>query len=100
MLILRCPFCDDQRDEAEFTYLGETFIKRPERPDNLTDPQWADYLFMRENTRGWFWEQWQHSAGCRKIFAVRRHTVTYRIEGSRPLDAARALYDDEQHKTS
>jgi len=95
MLILRCPYCHEDRDELEFSCLGEAFIERPEHPDQINDEQWADYLFMRSNTRGWFWEQWQHSAGCRKIFAVRRHTVSYRIEGGWTLSDARALRDSE-----
>jgi len=93
MLILRCPFCQEDRDELEFSCLGEAFIKRPEQPNQLSDEQWADYVFMRDNPRGWFWEQWQHQAGCRKIFAVRRHSVTYRIEGSWPLSQAKAMRD-------
>jgi len=100
MLILHCPYCAENRDELEFSCLGEAFIVRPERPDELSDEQWAEYVFMRENPRGWFWEQWQHTAGCRKFFAVRRHTVSYRIEGSWTLSDARAMADREKSEPS
>ncbi|MGH1360813.1 MAG: sarcosine oxidase subunit delta [Burkholderiaceae bacterium] len=89
MLALYCPFCQSTRDEQEFACLGEAFVERPENPDMVSDAAWADYLFMRTNTKGWLWEQWQHRAGCTKIFAVRRHTVTYEIAGSWTLAEAR-----------
>lgn len=89
MLALYCPFCQSTRDESEFACLGEAFIERPNNPEQISDPDWADYLFMRTNTKGWHWEQWQHRAGCRKIFAVRRDTVSYEIAVSRTLSEAR-----------
>ncbi len=90
MLALYCPFCQSTRDESEFACLGEAFIERPQNPDQISDSAWADYLFMRTNTKGRHWEQWQHRAGCRKIFAVRRDTVSYQIADSLPLSEARA----------
>lgn len=78
MLLIECPYCGP-RAEIEFTCGGEAHIQRPPNPDELTDAQWADYLFMRENPRGRSFEQWVHSAGCRRWFNVERDTVTYRI---------------------
>ena len=78
MLLIKCPWCGE-RDEAEFSYGGEAAIKRPQDPKALDDKQWADYLFMRKNTRGLFLEQWNHSLGCRQWFLVERNTVTYEI---------------------
>lgn len=92
MLRLHCPFCQTTRDEQEFAYLGEAFITRPIDPDAIDDSAWADYLFMRRNTKGWFWEQWQHNTACRKIFAVRRHTATYEVSGSWTLAQAKPLF--------
>ncbi len=64
---------------------------RPENPDQLSDAEWADYLFMRKNTRGLFREQWVHTYGCRRWFNVERDTVTYKIKsiykvGQLPLE--------------
>ena len=78
MLLIKCPWCGE-REETEFSYGGEAAIKRPLDPETLDDKQWADYLFMRKNTRGLFLEQWNHSLGCRQWFLVERNTVTYEI---------------------
>jgi heterotetrameric sarcosine oxidase delta subunit len=80
VLSISCPWCGP-RDEAEFSYGGEAHIVRPLEPAALSDQQWADYLFMRNNTRGLHDEQWSHSAGCRRWFLVVRDTVTCRIAG-------------------
>ena len=54
---------------------------RPLDPDQLTDEEWADYVFMRKNPKGELREQWNHSAGCRRWFYAVRDTVTYEISG-------------------
>ncbi len=92
MFRFHCPHCDELRDEEEFSYAGEAFIARPEKPEEVDDAAWGDYLFMRRNPKGWFWEQWQHSAACRKVFAVRRHTATYEIDGCWTLQDAKPLF--------
>lgn len=81
MLLIKCPWCG-QRDESEFSYAGEAHIARPLDTENLSDEAWADYLFMRKNTKGLHREQWLHAAGCRRYFNLERDTVTYRISGS------------------
>jgi len=84
MLLIRCPYCGD-RDESEFSYGGEGGISRPPNPDDLTDEQWADYLFNRTNPRGPHDEIWNHALGCRRWFNVERDTVTYKIAATRPM---------------
>ena len=79
MLLIKCPWCGD-RDESEFSYGGEAGIVRPLEPDQLTDEEWADYLFMRKNPKGLHREQWNHASGCRRWFNAERDTVTYRIK--------------------
>jgi len=81
MLLIPCPWCGD-RDETEFKYGGEAHIARPLDPASLSDEEWADYLFMRKNTRGRYLERWVHAAGCRRWFNVVRDTATNRIEAS------------------
>ncbi|MGH8130294.1 MAG: sarcosine oxidase subunit delta [Steroidobacteraceae bacterium] len=78
MLRIPCPWCG-VRDEAEFHYGGQAHIARPEGPDALTDAEWADYLFMRDNPKGAFAERWMHAAGCRRWFNVKRNTLTHEI---------------------
>lgn len=81
MLLIACPWCGE-RDESEFSYAGEAHIARPLETEKLSDEEWADYLFMRKNTKGLHREQWLHAAGCRRFFNVERDTVTYKISGS------------------
>ena len=65
MFIINCPYCGN-RDHSEFSYGGEAHIVRPKHPTELTDDEWADYLFMRKNIKGLQYERWNHSHGCRR----------------------------------
>jgi len=78
MLQIKCPWCGE-RPETEFHYGGEAHIVRPEKPEDLSDTEWAEFLFMRRNIKGAFAERWNHSAGCRRWFNVMRHTVSHEI---------------------
>ncbi|MEX0959385.1 MAG: sarcosine oxidase subunit delta [Burkholderiales bacterium] len=78
MLLIECPWCGP-RDETEFRYGGEAHVSRPELPDTMSDAQWAEYLFMRNNPKGLFAERWNHTAGCRRWFNAIRHTVTHQV---------------------
>src|ERR1700693_96293 len=80
MLLISCPWCGP-RNDTEFSYGGEAGIVRPKEPAALSDQQWADYLYMRNNKRGVHLEQWCHSSGCRRWFNVARDTVTNQILG-------------------
>lgn len=78
MMLLDCPFCGP-RDENEFRYGGQAGVAYPANPAGLSDEDWAAYLFVRDNPRGWFRERWCHVLGCRTWFTVERHTVTHEI---------------------
>ncbi len=78
MLLIKCPWCGE-RDQTEFSCGGEAHIVRPLDPESLSDAQWADYLFMRKNTKGKHREQWCHTAGCRRWFNAERDTVSYKF---------------------
>jgi sarcosine oxidase subunit delta len=93
MFLLHCPYCGEHRDEEEFSNAGEAYIARPAEPEAVDDATWGDYVFMRRNPKGWFWEQWQHTAACRKVFAVKRNTATYEIAGSWTLAEGKALFE-------
>ena len=56
----------------------------PDDPDALSDVEWADYLFMRDNPRGPFAERWFHTAGCRRWFNAIRDTATLPVRGRVP----------------
>ena len=78
MLLIPCPYCGP-RSEEEFSYGNEAHIPRPKQPDKLNDAEWAEYVFMRSNTKGVFLERWMHAQGCRRWFNVARDTVSYEI---------------------
>ena len=78
MYVIHCPYCGP-RPELEFHYGGEAHLARPEDPETLSDEDWADFLFMRMNTKGQYRERWMHSAGCRRWFNAVRDTVTYKF---------------------
>ena len=78
MYFINCPNCGE-RDQSEFSCGGEAHISRPKNPPDLTDDQWADYLFMRKNIKGIQCERWNHSNGCRQWFNVVRNTATDEI---------------------
>lgn len=99
MFLITCPFCGE-REESEFSYGHEAHIKRPEDPESLSDAEWADYLFMRKNTKGPHLERWVHTAGCRRWFNVARNTHTneilaiYRM-GKQPPKEIKAMIDEK-----
>lgn len=76
MLLIDCPYCQEVRPELEFQYAGEAHIARPQDPSALTDEQWAEFLYVRSNTRGIQRERWRHTHGCGRFFNAARDTVT------------------------
>ncbi|MDR9406445.1 MAG: sarcosine oxidase subunit delta [Spiribacter sp.] len=88
MLLIHCPWCG-ARDESEFSYGGEADIVRPPDPNAVDDAAWADYVFMRSNTRGLHREQWVHAHGCRRWFKAERDTVSYDIVATWPMNEER-----------
>jgi sarcosine oxidase subunit delta len=79
MLLIRCPYCQSDCPEVEFTYAGEAHIGRPTDPSKLSDDAWGDHLFIRSNARGLHYERWRHIHGCGRFFNAVRHTVSDRF---------------------
>jgi heterotetrameric sarcosine oxidase delta subunit len=75
MLLITCPWCGE-REETEFRYGGQAHVAYPADPEALTDEEWAEYLFFRDNPKGVFAERWVHAAGCRRWFSTVRDTAT------------------------
>ncbi len=88
MFLIDCPYCG-LRDESEFRCGDEAHIARPAAPETLSDREWAEYLYYRENALGTSFERWQHLHGCRQWFNVVRDTLTHEIERSYPMGAPR-----------
>ena len=71
MLLIQCPYCGE-RPEIEFSYGGQAHLARPARPAELSDDEWAAYLYLRDN----------HVRGCGRFFNALRDTTTDRFAGT------------------
>ena len=78
MLVIDCPYCGP-RDQSEFSNGGEAHVKRPDGSQDISDREWGEYVFIRSNPKGLFYERWVHSHGCRKWFNCVRDTSTDEI---------------------
>ena len=93
MLLIPCPYCGE-RPELEFRYGGEAHVARATDAAALTDEQWSDFLYMRDNPKGLHAERWRHVHGCGRFFNCLRDTVsdkifaTYKVGNAKP-DVAR-----------
>jgi sarcosine oxidase subunit delta len=108
MLLIVCPYCG-KRPEIEFTYGGQAHLARPPQPSQLDDQAWAEFLYMRANTKGVYAERWRHSRGCGQFFNALRNTTTDQFlafykRGEAPpslsVDAQAALSIDAQRALS
>jgi len=92
MLLIACPWCGP-RDETEYHYGGQAHVSYPAAPGELTDQEWGEYVFYRDNPKGPFAERWVHSAGCRRWFNVVRDTATYEVLAVYTMDEPRPVLD-------
>lgn len=76
MLLIRCPYCDEERPELEFRYAGEAHIARPENMAEISDADFESYFFIRRNEKGVVFERWRHIHGCARFFNAARHSVS------------------------
>ena len=76
MLRIPCPYCGT-RDESEFRFGGESHVERPGL--EVSDAEWADYLFNRINPMGLHYERCCHTYGCSQWVNVVRDTLTHEI---------------------
>jgi sarcosine oxidase subunit delta len=86
MIVIRCPYCREERTEEELSYGGEADITRPLEPASVSDSDWTDYLFVRTNPKGLLVEKWCCAFGCGQWFKVRRDSVTHEIHEVRRFD--------------
>jgi sarcosine oxidase subunit delta len=75
MLLIHCPYCGP-RPELEFAYAGQAHVARPPDPSATTLDEWAEFLYLRSNTRGIHAERWRHVGGCARFFNALRDTTT------------------------
>lgn len=79
MLVIKCPYCEEERAELEFRAAGEAHIARPADIASITDEEFADYFFLRDNPKGLIFERWRHIHGCGRFFNAARDTISDKI---------------------
>jgi sarcosine oxidase subunit delta len=100
MLLIHCPYCEEERPELEFRHAGEAHIARPTEIAGITDDEFAKFFFYRENPKGLAYERWRHIHGCARFFNAVRDTVsdkfvtTYKVGDPKP-DVVKAANENK-----
>ena len=79
MLLIRCPYCEEERPELEFRHAGEAHIARPDNMAGISPEDFEAFFFIRENPKGVVFERWRHVHGCARFFNAVRDTVSDRF---------------------
>ncbi len=79
MLLIHCPYCQEERPEIEFANAGEAHIARPENIAGESEDDFEKFFFIRANPKGVHYERWRHIHGCARFFNAARDTVTDRF---------------------
>jgi sarcosine oxidase subunit delta len=86
MIVIRCPYCHEDRTEEELRFGGEAEIVRPNPPEEASDAAWTEYLYFRNNPKGLHQEHWCCATGCGQWFKVARDTVSHDVLEVVPFD--------------
>ncbi len=76
MLLIHCPYCEQERPEVEFSHGGEAHIDRPKDMASMSDEDFEKFFFIRDNPKGVIYERWRHIHGCARFFNAVRDTVS------------------------
>ncbi|MEM7302392.1 MAG: sarcosine oxidase subunit delta [Pseudomonadota bacterium] len=76
MLLIRCPYCEQDLPELEFANAGEAHVVRSSDMVGLSDEEFETFFFIRENPKGISFERWRHVHGCGRFFNAARDTVS------------------------
>ena len=79
MLLIHCPYCQEERPEIEFANAGEAHIERPVNIAGESEDDFEKFFFIRANPKGLHYERWRHIHGCARFFNAVRDTVTDRF---------------------
>ncbi|MDH6233604.1 sarcosine oxidase subunit delta [Mesorhizobium soli] len=100
MLLIRCPYCEEERPELEFRNAGEAHIARSTNIAAESDEDFEKFFFIRSNPKGIIFERWRHIHGCARFFNAVRDTVsdkfvmTYKAGEPKP-DLAKIMKTDK-----
>jgi len=76
MLLIYCPYCQQELPETEFHGEGEAHIVRPDNMAEISDEDFKRFFFIRDNKKGLVYERWRHVHGCGRFFNAVRHSVS------------------------
>ncbi|MFT4003725.1 MAG: sarcosine oxidase subunit delta [Rhizobium sp.] len=76
MLLIYCPYCEEERSELEFRNAGDAHIVRPANIAGISDEEFEEYFFLRDNPKGLIFERWRHIHGCGRFFNAARDTAS------------------------
>jgi sarcosine oxidase subunit delta len=76
MLLIHCPYCEEERPEIEFRNGGEAHIARSNDMAGTSAKDFEKFFFIRSNPKGLMFERWRHVHGCGRFFNAVRNTVT------------------------
>jgi sarcosine oxidase, subunit delta len=76
MLLIRCPYCEEERPELEFRNMGQAHVVRVADIANQSEEDFEKFLYIRDNPKGVNFERWRHVHGCARFFNAVRHTVS------------------------
>ena len=76
MLLIYCPYCEEERSELEFRHGGDAHIARPTNMADITDEEFQEFFFLCDNPKGLIFERWRHIHGCGRFFNAARDTVS------------------------
>jgi sarcosine oxidase subunit delta len=76
MLLIHCPYCQEERSELEFRNCGDAHIVRPADIAAISDEAFEEFFFLRDNPKGLIFERWRHISGCGRFFNAARDTIS------------------------
>jgi sarcosine oxidase, subunit delta len=76
MLLIKCPYCEEERPELEFRNAGEAHLVRAASIIDQSDEDFAAFLYFRQNPKGLQFERWRHIHGCGRFFNAVRDSVS------------------------
>ena len=76
MLLINCPYCEEERPELEFRHAGEAHVARSPDIAAISEEEFEAFFFIRSNTKGLIAERWRHVHGCARFFNAVRDTVS------------------------
>ncbi|MBX8825345.1 sarcosine oxidase subunit delta [Ochrobactrum sp. SFR4] len=79
MLLIHCPYCGEDRSELEVRSAHDAHIARPTNITELSDEEFVEFLYWRNNPKGVIFERWRHIHGCGRFFNAARDTVSDRF---------------------